>query len=292
MDVSIILVSYNTKDMTRDCLKSIYKFTKDIDFEVFVVDNNSHDGSAEMIEKEFPQVKLIRNSENKGFGAANNIAIRQSSAKYIFCLNTDTVLLSNAIKAFYDFMEKDENKQAGACGCQLLDKDKKLQHSYAKFPCLAKLISMIFFFHKVCPNIYLKLFVNSELENNIQPYYVDYITGADLFIRKSVINECGMFDEDFFMYSEEVEMQFRYKKLGYKSVIIPDINIIHYCGVPKKEVSIQRLQMIFKSEILYYKKCHGLFISKLAKLLYIIKFIITPQHFKRYKELIKIGFGL
>ena len=288
MDVSVILVSYNTKEMTRDCLNSIYQYTKDIEFEVFVVDNNSSDGSAEMIEQEFPQVKLIRNSENKGFGAANNIAIRQSSAKYIFCLNTDTVLLSNSIKAFYDFMEKDENKNVGACGCQLLDKDMKPQHSYAKFPCLAKIVSMIFFFHKICPSIYLKLFINSKSENDTKPYSVDYITGADLFIRKSVIDECGMFDEDFFMYSEEAEMQFRFKKYGYKSVIIPDINIIHYCSVPDKEVPVSRLRMIFMSEILFYRKCYGRLMSKLAKFFYIIKFIITPQHFKRYAELIKM----
>jgi GT2 family glycosyltransferase len=292
MDVSIILVNYNTKDMTRDCLHSVYQYTKDIDFEVFVVDNNSHDGSVEMIEEEFPQVRLIKNPDNKGFGAANNIAIRLSEAKYIFCLNTDTLLLSNSIKAFYDFMEKEENHNVSACGCQLLDKNMKPQHSYAKFHTVWQILSTIFYMHKILPKTYRRLFVDSELENATVPYVVDYVTGADLFLRKSVINELGMYDENFFMYSEESEMQFRFKKAGYKSVIIPYLNIVHFCDFKSKNAPIAKLEMMFKSDILYYKKCHGLLYAIICKFLYIIKFIVTPRLSKRYLDLIVMAVHL
>ena len=292
MDISIILVSYNTIDMTRACLYSIYQYTKDVEFEVFVVDNNSHDGSPEMIEQEFPQVKLIRNPDNKGFGAANNIAIRKSNAKYVFCLNTDTLLLSNSIKNFYDFMEKEENQNIGACGCRLLDKDMKPQHSYAKFHNPLSILCNIFYLHRVFPKTYKKLFENTKNENNTIPFDVDYVTGADLFIRKSVLDKCGIFDEDFFMYSEEAEMQYRFKKAGYKSVIIPNINIIHYCGIPPKDIPIPRLKMFLTSDILFYKKCYGNIIALLAKFFYITKFITTPRFYKRYIELIKLGLSL
>ena len=287
-----VLVSYNTKEMTKACLNSIYQFTKDIEFEVFVVDNNSLDGSVEMIEQEFPQVRLIKNPYNKGFGAANNIAIRKSNAKYIFCLNTDTLLLNNSIKTFYEFMEKEENKNIGACGCQLLKKDMTLQHSYAKFHSMLGILATIFYMHRLFPETYKKMFVNSKYENSNKPYEVDYITGADLFIRKTVIDKCGMYDEDFFMYSEESEMQYRFKNAGYKSFILPDVNIIHYCGMDTREVPLSRIEMYLKSDILFYKKCHGSFYAYVCKILHITKLILTPKISKRYLDLIRIGLRL
>ena len=110
MDVSIILVNYKTKDLTINAIKSVIEKTQGINFEIFVVDNNSKDGSIEAIEKEFPNINIIKNPINAGFGAANNLAINQAKGKYILCLNTDTLLINNAIKIMYNFMEKEENK--------------------------------------------------------------------------------------------------------------------------------------------------------------------------------------
>ena len=230
MDVSVILVSYNTKEVTKDCLNSIFKYTKDIEFEVFVIDNASTDGSVEMIEQNFPQVKLIKNSSNKGFGAANNIAIRQSNAKYVFCLNTDTLIIDNSIKQFFDFMEKKENLNIGVCGCQLLNEDKTKQHSGANFPKISALFLIDIGFSHFFPKIFEEKFYKIKGENNFEPYQIDYVTGADLFIRKSVLDKIGIFDEKFFMYFEETDLQYRMKKAGFLSFIIPTINIIHYCG--------------------------------------------------------------
>ena len=125
MDVSIILVNYKTKDLTLNCIKSIYEKTTGVDFEIIVVDNNSQDGSAEAIEQEFQNVKVIYNKINVGFGAANNIAIKQAKGKYILCLNTDTFLINNAIKIMFDFMEEKANQQVGVCGGILYDSNNK-----------------------------------------------------------------------------------------------------------------------------------------------------------------------
>ncbi|MGN0014157.1 MAG: glycosyltransferase family 2 protein [Candidatus Gastranaerophilaceae bacterium] len=175
MDVSVILVSYNTKELTRDCLKSLYQYTYDIEFEVFVVDNNSQDGSCEMIEQEFQQVKLIKNPDNKGFGSANNVAIRQSCGKYIFCLNTDTVLLNNSIKQFFDFMEKEENQKVGACGCQLLDKDMKIQHSYGCLPRISRIILTLFGIKQLFPKWYNKKYFVSVSNRKNEKTTINYL---------------------------------------------------------------------------------------------------------------------
>jgi len=269
MDVSVILVSYNTKDLTRTCLNSIYKYTKGIEFEVFVVDNNSQDGSADMIEQEFPKVHLIKNPDNKGFGAANNIAIKQSNAKYVFCLNTDTLLLDNSVKKFYDFMEQNQN--VGACGGQLLNADGNLAISCGKFPNLADLIFRTFKLNNILPNLYNNRISTFTLRsfNNISP--VDYITGADLFIRKSILDKVGIFDEEFFMYYEDTDLCKRIKNSGNKLVIIPDIKIVHHESKSTSD-NIKKIKMSKKSEILYFKKHSGKILYNLVKMYNTIKY--------------------
>lgn len=292
MQVSIILVSYNTKDMTRDCLNSIYKFTKDIEFEVFVVDNNSSDSSAEMIEQEFPQVRLIKNSDNKGFGAANNIAIKQSSAQYIFCLNTDTLLLNNSVKAFYDFMEKEDNKNVGACGGQLLNADRTFQHSGGNLPSLKRIVSTLFAFNLIVPKTYYNQFIAIKGENLETPYDIGFVTGADLFLRKSVLDKVGFYDETFFMYYEDSELQYRIKKAGFSSVIIPNINIIHYGAIPKTEIPIEKFKIMRQSELIYFEKCYNKFIKFLVKYLYLVRSILNIHFNKDYFEKIKMHLSL
>ena len=135
MDVSIIIVNYNTCDLTRNCLKSVFEQTKDIDFEVIVSDNGSKDGSIEMIKKEFPQVILIENNANLGFGAANNRGLKIAKGKYVFYLNSDTILLNNAVKCFFDYWENSPEKDTiGALGGNLLNEDGNVIHSGTDLP--------------------------------------------------------------------------------------------------------------------------------------------------------------
>ena len=263
-DVSIIFVNYKTKDLTINAIKSVIEKTEGIDYEIFVVDNNSSDGSIEAIEKEFPSINIIKNPVNAGFGAANNLAIRQAKGKYILCLNTDTLLINNAIKVMFDFMEKEENKNVGACGCNLYDSDFKPVMSYAAFPNFWNCLSVSWILKKIFP-----IFRNHKEVINIKE--VDFITGADIFLRKSVLEEVGIFDEQFFMFCEEVDLCYRIKKAGYKRVIVPDSKIIHLEGKSSKNFW-NNSKMRVKSKYLYSRKNQ----SKLV--LYGMKFSYLLMH--------------
>lgn len=207
MDVSIILVNYNTKYVTLDCLKSIYEKTFGIEVEIIVVDNASIDGSVSAIREQFPEVKIIENPENIGFGRANNVGVLNSCGKYVFFLNTDTVLINNAIKILFDFMEKDSS--VGVCGGNLFDEKMKYVHAYGSFD------SPLDMFLRISGLRYIfKRQLNNLNREVLQE--VDQIIGADLMVRKSVLDQVGLFDRRFFLYFEESELQFRIKNTGYK----------------------------------------------------------------------------
>ena len=141
MQVSIIIVNYNTKELIKNCINSIYKYTQDIQYEIIVSDNGSTDGSIEMLKSEFPNVILIENNANLGFGTANNRGLKIAKGKYIFYLNSDTVLLNNAVKIFYDYWENSSDKEnIGALGCNLLDENFNIIHSFENFINAKKLL--------------------------------------------------------------------------------------------------------------------------------------------------------
>lgn len=143
-DISVIIVNYNTKELTRNCLKSVFDQTSGIAFEVIVSDNGSTDGSVEIIRAEFPEVILIENSANLGFGAANNRALDVAKGKYVPCLNSDTVLLNNAVKIFFDYFEAHAGENLGAIGCNLKDTEGGYNCSYGKLKSLKSLLKMLF----------------------------------------------------------------------------------------------------------------------------------------------------
>lgn len=279
MDVSIVLVSYNTKDLTRNCINSILEKTNGIEFEIFVVDNNSQDGSAEMIEREFPSVKLIRNFENKGFGAANNIAIRKSSAKYILCLNTDTVLVNNAVKVLFHFMENNPN--TAVAGGILFDENMNPGTSYTPFPTIWNSTSIAW----ICKWLKRK-FVKKKETNKVKE--VSMIVGADIFFRKSVLDEVGLFDEAFFMYSEEADLCLRIKRAGYNIKFVPDAKIVHF-GEKSAKSSWNTLEQRVVSRYIYARKNSPkitLYTMKLSYLiLHLICYIFTfdKNHLNMFK---------
>jgi GT2 family glycosyltransferase len=226
-DVSIIIVNYNTADLTRNCINSIYSMTKDISFEIIVSDNGSSDGSIEMIKSEFPNVVLIENNKNLGFGAANNRAKEIANGKYIFFLNSDTLLLNNAVKIFYDYWEKEQEKQElGALGTILINEKNEPIHSGGKFPTYFSLCKEQFFLSilhliksiVVILNLYA-IFPFKYKQKRIPYIYgeVDYITGADLFVKN---DENALFDERFFLYYEETDIELQLYKKGLKRILI------------------------------------------------------------------------
>lgn len=266
MDVSIILINYKTKELTINAINSIYEKTQGIDFEIIVVDNNSQDGSIEEIEKTFSDIHIIKNPINAGFGRANNLAIKQSKGKYILCLNTDTLLINNAIKIMYDYMENVENSNVAVCGGALYNENMQYIMSFARFPNVFNSLSFSWLLKKLFPVIR-----NQKEPKNIRE--VDFITGADIFFRKAVLDEIGLFDERFFMYSEETDLCYRIKRAGYNIKIIPLAKIIHL-----EEKSSQNFwknsRLRVKSKYLYARKNQTLIELYLMKISYLLIHIL------------------
>ena len=272
MDVSIIFVNYKTKDLTINAINSVIEKTEDLEYEVFVVDNNSQDGSIEAIGQEFPNINIIKNSINAGFGTANNLAIKQARGKYILCLNTDTLLVNNAIKIMFDFMEKEENQQVGVCGGYLTDKDLNSIHCGGRLPNL-KEIFWKFGLKQIFKKYYsnnIKMLLNSD-EKDLNKK-LEYITGADIFFRKSVLDKVGLFDENIFMYCEETDLCKRIKDAGYEVKFVEDAKIIHLEGQSIKQ-SLQRKKWFKESQVYYFKKHHPQQVW-LVKAIYITLYLI------------------
>lgn len=276
--ISIIIVNYNTKELLINCINSIYKETKEVNFEIIVVDNNSKDGSEDAIKEVFKNVIFIQTGENLGFGRANNVGINRSKGKYIFLLNSDTILCNNSIKTFFDFYEEYDNKigKIGALGGELLQDNGKLRnHSSQYFPKMQDEFKIIWnaFISKISKKGILNIKKEVVLEQNEKFKRVDYVTGADLFICKSKMIEVGCFDKNFFMYFEETDLQKRLINMGFTNYLISGTEIIHYEGgsFAKKKSGI-RAYMLDQSRFYYYKKHNNIVFYFFFRVLY---FIIT-----------------
>lgn len=214
MDVSVIILSYNTSSLLRNCLRSVINNTFGIDYEITVVDNASTDGSVEMIESEFKEIKLIKNTENQGFSKANNQAIKIARGKYILLLNSDTLTQKNIIESMVKFIEAHED--AAAIGPKVLNADGTLQNMGVHFPTIHGELLLLFRIYKFFPwrtrnRLFHKYFRD---ENTISQ--VDWISGCCLLIRRKALEEIGLLSEEFFFYGEEIEWCYRAQRLGYR----------------------------------------------------------------------------
>ncbi|MDE1223747.1 glycosyltransferase family 2 protein [Vibrio aestuarianus] len=281
IDVSVIIVNYKTKNLIKDCLDSLFLHTKDIKFEVIVVDNNSNDNIEYMLDSEFPSVKFIQNKKNVGFGSANNVAINNAVGKYLFLLNPDTILLNNSVKYFYNYCEKNEG--IGCVGGFLEDSNGNQIHSYGQFlNYWYDLLYILGYNVKKILNLKTK-FIFPSYKKYDEYIKVDYVTGADLFIPSDVLTKVGLFDETFFMYSEETDLQYRMKCMGFDRVVIPDARIIHLEG-KSFALSNSRRIMMNVSKMKYIRKHKGFFSYLLMKSVYFTSAIIGSLADCYYKE--------
>lgn len=259
LQISFVIVNYNTARLTLNCIQSIVKYCSSLTYEIIVVDNASSDNSKEVLGK-LDSIIYIQRSENGGFGRANNRGAARATGKYLFFLNPDTYLLDNAPTFFFDFMEHAENQGVGCCGGDLIDDFGNQQVCYGNFPTIFELFSQ-FGFWRLYPRYYREKLAISRVNHSDTSVAVDYICGADMFVRKSVFNELGGFDEDFFMYFEETEFAYRMKRSGYSSVLVPSIRIVHLEGASfKKKDDIYRydkVRLFEKSRQLYFRKTQG-----------------------------------
>ena len=289
MDISIIIVNYNTKELTKNCIDSIYEKTKDIEFEVILVDNDSNDGSKELFERD-KKIEFVEAGKNLGFGKANNLGLTRATGKYIFFLNSDTILVNNAVKIFFDFCEGHKDLKTGGIGCLLQNAEGKRIHSFAPFPTLGRELRDFF----IAP-IYKKFrwayhrYDTTRDDTKKDWFYVDYATGADLFVSRKVIDECGGFDPDFFMYFEETEMQHRWSRAGYPSTIIKTPKIIHLEGGSVKigQPKFNHRQFLFglRSKNLYFKKTQGLIPYILYRIINVLNIYVAKHHHFNKEEM-------
>ncbi|EKD75979.1 MAG: hypothetical protein ACD_43C00264G0004 [uncultured bacterium] len=257
MQLSIIIVSWNVKALLQRCLTSVYQYTTELEFEVFVVDNASHDGSADMVATEFPQVHLIRNSVNKGFGAANNQALHLARGEYILFLNDDTEIFSNIFETLYQKMSELPQTVA-MLGCQLTNPDGSIQESVRSFPTLWDQSIILLKLHHLWPNLIQK-YVCKDFDYT-REQSVDQVMGAFMWARTQPIKAIGGFDEKYFVWFEEVDMQKTLRQRGYSILYTPLVSCLHVKGQSFKQVRKPKAQLMFNKSLRYYfQKNHSWF---------------------------------
>jgi len=256
MKLSVIIVSWNVKDLLRKCLTSIFASDGDFELEVFVVDNASGDGSADAVEKEFPKVKLIASEKNLGFSKGNNMAIEKATGDYILLLNPDTEVYPDTFSGSIKFMKN--HSDCGLMGCQLLNTDKTLQPSVRMFPTVLPIFLMLLKLPKLFPNLKS---INKYLAKDFdytKTQSTQQVMGAYMFISREVIDKIGGLDERFFVWFDDSDYCKRVVDAGYKVYYYNGVKIIHHLGRAfAQHAVISKQWHFFKSALLYFLK-HGI----------------------------------
>lgn len=253
MDLSIIIVNYNTCQITSDAIRSIFKSHTSYTYEVIVVDNHSTDDSVETISKYFPNVSLIRNPENIGFARANNQAIRVAKSKYILLLNSDTVIKPDTLQVMVSFMN--QHPKAGASGCKVVLPDGNLDRACRRgFPTpSASFYYLTGLAHLFPKNPRFNQYQLTHLDPD-QSYPVDCLVGAFMLVRREVFEQIGLLDEDFFMYGEDVDWCFRIKQGGWDIIYYPKTSIIHYKGASSRRKPYKIVYEFHRAMYLFHRK--------------------------------------
>jgi GT2 family glycosyltransferase len=298
VDISVVIVNWNVRDLLRKCLESIYARTKGIGFEVFVVDNNSSDASAEMARREFPQVKLIVNNENQGFATANNQALRKVEGRYSVLLNPDTQLIDNTFKAMVEFM--DTHPEVCAIAPQLIFADGSLQHSCRHFPSFFTDLMESLFLDGMYPKNRIINWYKMGYWAHDQSRYVDVPYGACLLFETEKLKELGYFDERYFMYFEEIDLCYRSKKKFGPTLYLPQFKVIHHSNSSSRQISDLCHRWKVQSQIRFFAKHYGrlgiasLFFNLVLRtiLVYVILslahlMIKRPRDLKYFKAVLK-----
>ena len=268
MDLSTIIVNWNTRELLAACLESTFAaMHDDLESEIIVVDNGSTDGSAEMIGEHFPRVHLIRNQENVGFANANNQAIRQSCGRYVLLLNSDTEVYPGALSTLVQFMN--EHSRAGGCGSRLLNADGSLQASCHPMPTPAREFWRLLFLDRLWPKA---TYVQERWESET-PRRVQVIKGACFLLRRSALEQVGMLDEQYYMYSEEVDLCYRLAHAGWELWWVPQAVVKHYGEASSKQRRETMYIQLYRSKVQFYRKFGG------------------DDRADRFKHLVRVAYG-
>ncbi|MFH0842610.1 MAG: glycosyltransferase [Bacteroidota bacterium] len=253
MDISVIIVSYNVRHFLEQCILSVKKASKDISCEVFVVDNNSADGSCSMVRVEFPEVKLLMNHENRGFSAANNQALKLTQGRFILLLNPDTIVDEDTLKRCMDFMN--DHPDAGIAGVKMIDgKGRYLPESKRGIPTPETAFYKMIGFSRLFPKS--EKFNRYYLGNhdNNDTCMAEIISGAFMFMRREAFLKTGFLDEEFFMHGEDIDYCYRVLQQGYNNYYFPGTKIIHYKGESTRKEDLNVFIALHRAMIIFVRK--------------------------------------
>jgi O-antigen biosynthesis protein len=289
MNLSVIIVSFNACEVLKQCLLRAEKAAENIDCEIFVVDNNSSDGSGDMVRRDFPDIRLILNDTNSGFAAANNKAIRQATGQFILLLNPDAFVEKDTFSKCLDFMNA--HTDAGAMGVKMVNgKGIYLPESKRGFPTPGRAFFKIFGFSSLFPRSrYFNRYYLSHTDIN-EISLTEVISGAFMFIKKEAIIRAGLPDEAFFMYGEDIDLSYRIMQAGYRNYYCPEIQIIHLKGKCTNRDNYNDIHNFYGSMRIYVRKRHK---EKFNCLLYlIIPAIYLVQALSLFRRSVKIIFQI
>lgn len=253
VDLSVILVSYNTVDLLRDCLKSVYREAASVSLEVIVVDNDSSDGSADMVAGEFPDVRLVRNSANVGFSVANNAAMACALGKYLLLLNSDTVIRPGTFEAMIRRLEEDP--EVGIAGCRLVRPSGEMDYACRRsFPTPLVSLCRLLRLNRIFPRHRLFGRYNLTYLDERTTYEVDSIVGAFMLVRRRVAEQVGGLDEDYFMYGEDIDWCYRAKLAGWKVLYVGECGVLHHKGASARKESFRMNYHFHRAMLLFHRK--------------------------------------
>lgn len=263
IDISIVIVSFNTREVLRESLESIAREQGTLSTEIFVVDNNSRDESVEMVEREFPHVTVIRSAVNLGFGAANNVALERARGRYLVLLNSDAFLCPESLRLSVEKMDAD--KSVGLAGGRLVGRDQSWQPSARMFPSILSDLKVMTGLAGKFPKSKFFGSFDRTWADPMEAAEVDWVPGAYSIIRREALEQVGFFDPAFFLYSEEVDLCLRIQRAGWKIMYWPEIVVIHIGGESSRQIKTlemssagaQLIRWRMRSTLLYYRKHHG-----------------------------------
>jgi len=247
MDVSIIIVNWNTRELLLNCLSSVFATASGLDVEIIVVDNGSEDGSVRAVQEQFPGVFIIHNNLNLGFARANNQALARAAGRYLLLLNSDAALTEGSLQGLVAFMDKTPG--AGIAACQYMDIDGSRQNSFDSFPTLATELFNKTILKRLFPARY-----PSKRRDYREPLEVDSVIGACMLVRAEAVRKVGGLDEDYFFFLEETDWCYRMRRAGWPVYHLPHIRVYHLQGKSKEKSPVKAWIEYYRSLYLFFKK--------------------------------------
>jgi GT2 family glycosyltransferase len=272
IDVSIIIVNWNTKELLLNCIESLYDETHDAAMEIIVVDNGSSDGSPEAVKSTYPQVKVICNNENLGFAKANNIGIAESVGRYVCLVNSDIKALDAVVDRLSAYM--DQHPEIGAIGPKTVNDDMSIRVNTRRFPTLWNTFCETFFLADLFPSHSLFRGRTMTWFSHMETKNVDVLSGCFLMVRREVVEKVGALDDTFFIYGEDTDWCKRMNQNKWAVVFFADTKAIHYAGASSSAAPIRFLIELTKADLQYWKKHHNIIEYSLYQILMIIHFFI------------------